>query len=85
MEARIGERCYAVCNDQGTLRALDGLCPHAGAPLGFGNLSEGHIVCPFHLWEFDCATGEYDANPRFRVATYPVRVEDGEILIDVPE
>jgi len=43
-----------------------------------------HLACPYHLWEFDCRTGEYDRDPSRGVATYPVRIEDGQILIEVP-
>jgi len=75
---------YAVCNVDGVIRALHGVCIHRGGPLGQGQLHEGRVVCPFHLWEFDCATGEYDFDPTRRVPTYPVRVEGDDILIEAP-
>ena len=34
MEAEVGEGTYAICNVGGQLSALDGICPHAGGPLG---------------------------------------------------
>ena len=37
---------YAVCNVNGTVYALDGICPHAGGPLGEGALQDHMIVCP---------------------------------------
>jgi nitrite reductase/ring-hydroxylating ferredoxin subunit len=42
------------------------------------------VVCPYHLWEFDCLTGEYDYDSTKRVATFEVKVEGGDILIEVP-
>jgi len=83
-EVFAGARPYAVCNFEGTICALDGVCIHEGGPLGEGQLEGSHLVCPYHLWEFDCRTGEYDRDPALRVATYPVRVEDGRIWIEVP-
>jgi nitrite reductase/ring-hydroxylating ferredoxin subunit len=62
---------------------MEGICPHSGGPLGHGAL-EGHtLTCPFHAWEFDCRTGLSDTHGHVRLAVYPVKVEDGEILVDV--
>ena len=43
VHAKIGDELYVVCNVNGDLHAMDGRCPHAGGPLGEGNL-QGHIV-----------------------------------------
>jgi nitrite reductase/ring-hydroxylating ferredoxin subunit len=80
----VGEKLYAICNVEGRITALDGVCPHHGGPLGQGQIHGGHLVCPYHMWEFDCRTGEYDRHSALRVATYQVKVEDGEILLQVP-
>ena len=71
---------------EGTIavRALSGVCLHRGGPLGQGQIHAGHVVCPYHLWEFDCATGAYDYDPTKRVPTFEVKVEDGDILLQVP-
>jgi nitrite reductase/ring-hydroxylating ferredoxin subunit len=43
---------------------------------------EGEIIrCPWHLWEFELATGRCLVDPRARVKTYPVVVEHGEIVV----
>jgi|SRR5579875_394031 len=75
---------YAVCNADGDFHCLEGICPHAGGPLGQGTLSGNHVVCPWHGWEFDCRTGANDFDEDLQVQTYPVVVQNGEILIDVP-
>ena len=41
-------------------------------------------MCPYHLWEFDCATGEYDYDPTKRVPTFEVKIEGGDIFLQVP-
>ena len=83
-EVLVNGHPYAVCNTDGAVRALDGVCIHRGGPLGQGQIQDGRIVCPFHLWEFDCATGEYDFDPTKRVKTYAVKVEGDDILIEAP-
>lgn len=40
------------------------------------------IVCPWHRWEFDAATGRALVG-RLRVKTYPVTVSDGRLLVKV--
>jgi nitrite reductase (NADH) small subunit len=72
---------YALCNHNGTLRAFGGLCPHAGGPLGDGNLDGGQIVCPWHAWAFDCESGVNDYDPSIELNSYPVVVEAGSIFV----
>ncbi len=84
MEAHVGENTFAVCNVEGELHALDGICPHAGGPLGEGALHGNTLVCPWHAWEYDCRTGVNDFDPDVSVAKFPVKIEGGDVLIDVP-
>jgi nitrite reductase/ring-hydroxylating ferredoxin subunit len=80
-----GNNLYALCNVAGEIRALSGICPHHGGPLGQGALEGSLVACPWHAWQFDSATGACAFNNEVRVPTYPVRVEDGQILVDLPE
>jgi nitrite reductase (NADH) small subunit len=84
LEVTVRGEQYAICNAGGKITALWGVCPHAGGPLGQGHISEGRVVCPYHLWEFDCQTGEYDLDAGTRVPTYQVRVEGNDILAELP-
>ena len=84
IEVMVDDSPYAVCNLAGEIRALSGICIHRGGPLGQGQIHDGHIVCPYHLWEFDCRTGEYDYDPSKRVPTFAVRVEGDDIFLQVP-
>ncbi len=46
---------------------------------------EGEIVvCPWHTMEFDIITGRCLAQPRKRIATYPVKVVNSEITVSMP-
>lgn len=41
----------------GSLRALDAVCPHRGGPLADG-LADSHVViCPLHGYTYDLTTG----------------------------
>jgi len=80
-----GSQPYALCNVGGEIRALWGACPHHGGPLGQGALEAGVVTCPWHAWEFDTATGECVFSRDLKVPTYPVRVEAGDVLVDLPE
>ncbi len=84
-EALVGIETYVVCNHNGTMHALDGLCPHRNGPLGAGNFADGMVICPYHGWEFDCTTGEYDRNPDVKLKKYPVEVRDGFVYIRIED
>jgi nitrite reductase (NADH) small subunit len=83
-EAYVNGTAYAICNIGGELRAYDGVCPHAGGPLGEGNVVDGNLVCPWHAWEYDARTGVNTFDDSCVLASFPVKVEGGDILIDVP-
>ena len=82
MEARCGDGVFALCNHAGTVHALSGVCPHAYGPIGQGYLLDGFVVCPWHEWSYDCASGENSYDPAVRLDRFAVRVDGNEILID---
>ena len=45
----------------------------------------GFIRCPWHLWEFDIPTGACLVDATVRVKTYPVTVEDGQVIVSYEE
>lgn len=75
---------YALCNVDGKLYCTEGVCPHAGGPLGQGTLNGTMLVCPWHGWEYDCRTGVNDFDEDVQVQTFPVVIEGGDIFVDVP-
>jgi nitrite reductase (NADH) small subunit len=84
IEVSVGNDCYAICNVAGNISALSGLCLHQGGPLGQGNVADGRLICPWHAWEYDCRTGANIDDPSASVPVYPVKIEGGDILIQVP-
>lgn len=79
---------YAVsdnCPHQGASMCrgkLDGLM-FATTPGRYEYGREGEILrCPWHAWEFDVTTGHSVwGEEGFRLATYPVTVEQGDVYI----
>ena len=82
-EVSVEGEYYALVNSGGTLHALGGSCPCAGGPLGQGCLDGGLLVCPWHGRRYDICTGRHHINPEIGVPVYPVKVENGDIFIDV--
>lgn len=74
--------CIAVFRtDDETVYATSNTCPHKDGPLNEGIVHANKVTCPLHNWVFDLETGEAQGADEGRIATYPVRVEDGRILI----
>ncbi len=74
----------AIFNLDGRFLAIDNACPHKGGPLCDGIVSGSSVVCPLHGQKFDLATGmPVLASTPGCVTSYPARVEDGIVLVDV--
>src|SRR3984957_18924045 len=77
-------REIAVSFRDGQFGVVSNACNHAGGPLGDGRLDGEYIVCPWHNWKFHRCSGL--GEPGFeedRVPAYPVKVENGRVLVDV--
>lgn len=83
MEVEVRGNPYAICNVGGQLHALEGICPHAGGPLGQGTLIDKILQCPWHGYEFDPTSGENLDDAMMKVTKVPIKVEGDDILIEV--
>jgi nitrite reductase (NADH) small subunit len=79
----VAGRIVALFNIQGQLFALDGICPHQGGPLAKGELSGCTVTCPWHGFQFDVRTGEHATSRQIRQPTFAVRVEGGEVFVEL--
>jgi nitrite reductase (NADH) small subunit len=43
-----------------------------------------NVVCPWHGYEFDIATGRHQINDKIRLRPVVVRVEDGNVYVTLP-
>ncbi len=68
------------------LHAMQGICSHQYFELDKGFLTGHSITCALHLSRFDLDSGEaLDPPAEAPLAIYDVVVEDGRVLIEVPE
>lgn len=85
---RVGDEYHAVAN----------YCVHQAGPLCEGELAgqtsrsetewsydedRRKVVCPWHGWMFDVATGKNVQDERYTVPTYDVDVRDDEIFVQL--
>jgi 3-phenylpropionate/trans-cinnamate dioxygenase ferredoxin component len=81
-----GGRTYLlVRNHQDEFFCLDGMCTHESVHLCDGLVIENTIECPKHSSIFNIATGEVETPPACEnLRTYPVQVDGGRLLVDLP-
>lgn len=79
-----GKGRLAVCNVDNAFYCIDDVCTHDGASFETGELDGCEIECPRHGARFDVTTGRATCLPAIvPVKVYPVRIENGEIQIQV--
>ena len=75
-----------VINQGGEFTATQGVCSHEYFELDKGFLTRDSLTCALHMSRFDLETGDaLDPPAEEPLAMYPVVVEDGRILIEVPD
>ena len=75
-----------VINQGGEFTATQGICSHEYFELDKGFLTAGTLTCALHLSRFDLTSGEpIDPPAELPLEVYPVVVENGRVLIEVPD
>jgi nitrite reductase/ring-hydroxylating ferredoxin subunit len=74
----------ALFNVDGTFHAIHNTCLHKGGPLGEGQLEGIVVTCPWHGWQYDVSNGTNVRSPTVRVASFPVKVEGSDVLVELP-
>ncbi|HLH22822.1 MAG TPA: Rieske 2Fe-2S domain-containing protein [Chloroflexota bacterium] len=94
LDALSSERCTLVTLDglevglllhAGQPVAVVNNCPHFGGPLAQGPVStaRGEIICPWHRFRFDLATGRSVTNPAMAAPLLRTDVRDGTVWVDL--
>ena len=85
-QVTVGGRSLAIFNLGGEFRAVESHCPHKGGPLADGIVSGADVICPLHNWRVSLANGEVcrPADQAGCVATFPVKVVSGEVVVLLP-
>lgn len=83
LEVKIGDVKIVVLRAAGQLRAFQGECPHAGAPLADGALCHGRLICPWHKAAFRAEDGALCEPPALdSLKRYPLEVRGEEVWVD---
>ncbi|MDP6596298.1 MAG: Rieske 2Fe-2S domain-containing protein [Candidatus Poribacteria bacterium] len=80
---QLNQLLVGIYNVDGEYFAIDDVCPHMGGALHHGWLDECVVSCPLHMWEFDVKTGKSVWPDDVDLASYPVKVEGDDILVDI--
>lgn len=71
-----------IFNTEEGFYAIGEVCPHMGGPLADGDIAATTVSCPLHARKIEMKTGEVQNDDLSRVLTFPVKVEEGKVLVD---
>jgi len=81
----VGGVAVAVFNlGEGRFAASSPVCPHEDGPLAEGWIEGDAVVCPWHGFDFDVASGRCRVDEALTIAVYPVRVQGGAVEVELP-
>lgn len=73
-------------HEDGKFYAVEVWCSHQKVSLMNGDVDDYELMCPLHGACFDLRTGEHLSLPAVKpIASYPVKVEDDIISIEISE
>lgn len=85
-QVKIGDRCVAIFNVEGTHYATADICTHAHAFLSEGYIQDGKVECPLHQGVFNIRTGKALNPPATKdVETFPTKIEGTKVLVAIPD
>ncbi|MBS3901657.1 MAG: Rieske (2Fe-2S) protein [Dethiobacter sp.] len=80
---KLGNNSFLLIKREDAIYALLNQCPHLGCAMHNGELSGYILKCPCHDWLFDIRTGQFITAPEIKIPTFPVKVEAGEIMVNM--
>ena len=72
-------------NAEDEVFALRDQCPHKGGPLSQGIVYGRKVACPLHGWNICLDSGEAVAPDAGCAQSFPVKVESGQIFLQIKE
>ncbi|OPG73763.1 pyridine nucleotide-disulfide oxidoreductase [Pseudomonas ogarae] len=83
LEVKIDDTSILLLRSGDQVRAFQGKCPHAGAPLAKGAVCHGRLICPWHKAAFRAEDGALCEPPALdSLARYHVEVRDGDVWLE---
>ncbi len=83
-EFTVENRIVALFCVDGEFHAIDGICAHAGGPVGDGAVTGCIVTCPWHGWQYDVTTGAMCLNDQIRLESFSVKVEGESVMVELP-
>lgn len=80
---RLNQQPIALFYSNDRVYAIDNRCPHMGFPLHGSVCKDGIVTCPWHYARFDLASGGTFDSWADDVRSFPVKIQNGEIWVDV--
>ena len=81
---RVNDKPMVAIRVEGACHVIEDVCPHAGFPLGEGDLAGRVLTCPYHGFTYDVVTGRNVDDPDdVPVKRYPCEVRDGKLRVDI--
>lgn len=77
-----GKQVAVFLLGDGTVRAMDAVCPHRGGPLADGQIDGSVVMCPLHQYAFSLEDGSCPGGVK-GVRTYPAAVVDGTVTVQL--
>lgn len=73
--------------DDQRIVAFEARCPHMKAPLRFGRVVQGEVICPWHFFRFSTKTGAPMAcgESLMKLKIYPADIRDGDVYVRVTD
>ena len=82
----VGETAVVICRFRDEYFALENKCSHALSTFDEGRLRGYRLHCPLHGASFDVRDGSAQSLPaKMPIRTFPLRIVDGIIEVDVGE
>jgi nitrite reductase/ring-hydroxylating ferredoxin subunit len=87
-ERKIGQvdgLSIGVFHHQGKWYALRNSCLHRGGPVCTGTLAGDVLTCPWHGFQYNVTNGQLLVDPAACLDTYALFIENGAIVLQVPD
>jgi len=78
----LGNDRIAIFKYDNKVSAVSNVCKHQNGPLGEGRIIDGCITCPWHGYQYLPHNGSSPPPFKEMVATYDIRVLDGEVWLN---
>jgi nitrite reductase/ring-hydroxylating ferredoxin subunit len=79
----VGPYEVGVFNIDGTIYAIDDVCPHVDGPLHSGPVDAANktVTCPLHAWCFSLVDGASRDGRRASIATFEVSIRGDDVYV----